>query len=401
MGKCVSVIWRVVPYHEARFNAAIQMGLDVTVIEVVGQNPVMRWSERERAQFPIIRPNERGWAGGARSRQRWLWQKLEELTPRIVAVQGWADWAALTTIGWALRRDAAIIVMSESNEHDRPRRAVVEWCKAKILKLCDAALVGGEKHAEYLERLGFPRERIAFGHNVVDNAHFALPRESAPIDDGFTSASYFLVVARLVPEKNIATIIRAYARYRSATKISPWRLVICGTGPEEASLRSLTRHFGLEDDVRFMGFCSYELLPAIYQHAGALVHLSTSEPWGLVVNEALAAGLPVIVSRCCGCCSELVRDGVNGFIVDPLDTERVAELMSALAEGRYDRSMLVEAGKQIIASFGPERFGEGLREAIRLADKARSKQTDGVGKLVASAVTMALLKMDRYQRNRL
>ena len=79
------------------------------------------------------------------------------------------------------------------------------------------------------------------------------------------------------------------------------------------------------------GFKQYHDLPAYYGLAGAFVHTSTVEQWGLVVNEAMAAGLPVLVSRNCGCAADLVQDGVNGFAFDPLDGDRMAALLTKVA----------------------------------------------------------------------
>ena len=118
------------------------------------------------------------------------------------------------------------------------------------------------------------------------------------------------------------------------------------------------------------GFKPYDELPVYYALAKAFVHPSTSEQWGLVVNEAIASGLPVIVSNGCGCVPELV-DG-NGFTFDPFDEHELATRllqMNALTDD--ERQQLGEVSYTIAANFAPDRFGEGLEQAATVAANAR------------------------------
>ena len=93
----------------------------------------------------------------------------------------------------------------------------------------------------------------------------------------------------------------------------------------ERPWKELSAALGVSDTVHWPGFLQYEQLPAAYQFAGAFVHPARREPWGLVVNEAAAAGLPLLVGQHVGAACELVRDGENGFLVNPDDVERVRE----------------------------------------------------------------------------
>ena len=118
------------------------------------------------------------------------------------------------------------------------------------------------------------------------------------------------------------------------------------------------------------GFRQIDELPRFYACAGCFIHASTTEQWGLVVNEAMACGLPVIVSERCGCAQDLVQDGVNGFRFDPLDTERLAELMATMSGTGFDLRGFGAASRKIIANWGPERFGEGFKSAAQTAMRA-------------------------------
>jgi glycosyltransferase involved in cell wall biosynthesis len=128
------------------------------------------------------------------------------------------------------------------------------------------------------------------------------------------------------------------------------------------------RELGLAGAVRLPGFIQYEALPSYYGLAGAFVHASTSEQWGLVVNEAMASGLPVLVSERCGCAPDLVEDGINGSTFDPHDVEELAGLMQRVAAMTDQRRLAMgRAGQRIVADWGPERFADGLMRAVQVA----------------------------------
>jgi 1,2-diacylglycerol 3-alpha-glucosyltransferase len=121
------------------------------------------------------------------------------------------------------------------------------------------------------------------------------------------------------------------------------------------------------------GFKQYDELPAYYALAKAFVHASATEQWGLVVNEASASGLPVIVSNCCGCVPELVQE--NGFTFDPMNQHELASRLFEMASlSDEERERLGQASHRIATNFGPNRFGEGLKRAATMAiDLPQSK----------------------------
>src|SRR5690606_18401005 len=124
-----------------------------------------------------------------------------------------------------------------------------------------------------------------------------------------------------------------------------------------------------------------------YADAGAFVHASTTEQWGLVVNEAMACGLPVLVSNRCGCAPDLVKEGVNGWTFDPTDPATLAELMTTLASlPETERDALGAAGKRIIANWGPERFATGLIAAATRALRVGPKRAGWLDRLLLYAL---------------
>jgi glycosyltransferase involved in cell wall biosynthesis len=130
-------------------------------------------------------------------------------------------------------------------------------------------------------------------------------------------------------------------------------------------------------------------LPAYYGLANAFIHASTTEQWGLVVNEAMASGLPVLVSNRCGCATDLVQEGVNGFTFDPHNVEQLAQLMLKISACQDVRmSAFGDASRTIISKWGPERFALGLQGAVRQALAVGPKRAGITDRLVLRALSL-------------
>jgi glycosyltransferase involved in cell wall biosynthesis len=229
-----------------------------------------------------------------------------------------------------------MVLMSDSQYHDERRVWWKERFKRSFVRRFRAGFVAGTNHAAYLTRLGMPRDRIFLGYDVVDNEHFASGSDAARADVARVRAvlqlpdRYFLTCARFVPKKNLAVLLYAYAGYRQAAAGEPYDLVLVGDGPLRPMLTSLARELGLLPHVHMPGFMQYHELPPYYGLAAAFVLPSVQEQWGLVVNEALAAGLPVLASRVCGCVPDLLGD-TPAAIFEPFDAAALADIMQRRA----------------------------------------------------------------------
>jgi glycosyltransferase involved in cell wall biosynthesis len=154
-------------------------------------------------------------------------------------------------------------------------------------------------------------------------------------------------------------------------------LVVAGSGPELSRLRSLERELAL-DDVKWPGFLQYEQLPLYYGLASAFVHPAKSEPWGLVVNEAAASGLPLIVSDRAGARYELLKQGENGLLFDPFDSNSICQSLLRITEcPRAAREKMAYNSSAIAKDWGPSRFGRELLAAARLDNRAYGAGTGG------------------------
>lgn len=368
----VALIWaNFGPYHMARARALASKCL-LFPIEVAARQRQYGWRTERNGFQPAIRTLSPG-ALEDQSALRLaaaVYRTLEGCQPDVVMVPGWRELWSVSAVLWVRLHRRRAILMSESTFEDRPRSRCKEWLKSQLVRrLAEAASVGGTRHAAYLERLGIDRNQIALGYDSVDNEFFAartdeLRRSGAAADFGLPPA-YFLYVGRLAPEKNLDRLLGAFRRYVSGG--GDWSLVLVGDGPQAEQLRSHSVARASEGRVRFAGFKNGSALIPYYAFAGCLVLPSTSEPWGLVVNEAMASGLPVIVSSRCGCSPELVEHGSNGYVFDPADEEALAELMRRVAtETEAVRTAMGRRSSEIIANYTPERWAS---EVMRLVEQ--------------------------------
>ena len=371
------VFHRFGPYHVARLKAAAGH-FRVLAIEESAHTSEYDWNEvtgeNEFQRLTLVRRGEVSGGLLAREIARRVRVALARHRPGAIAIPGWSDPAALAALAWGLENEVPVIVMSESTAFDERRHAWKEAVKSKIVRLCSAALVGGTPHAEYLAKLGLRGEWIFTGYDAVDNDYFAIGAEAARADEAAVRLRcnlpprYFLASSRFVEQKNLPVLLSAYATYRHEAGDGAWKLVLLGDGPMRAQLVEMIAALDIAADVFLPGFKQYAELPAYYGLAGAFIHASTREPWGLVVNEAMAAGLPVLVSDRCGCAQDLVAPGENGDVFDPARPDALAELMANVAQSPPPRrSEMAAASRRIVDKWSPSNFARQLALAVSAA----------------------------------
>ncbi len=232
-------------------------------------------------------------------------------------------------------------------------------------------LIPGPSHIHSFVQWGIPPAKLFFSVSVVDNDWFfhcarALrPRREEIRRELGLPEKFFLGVGRQVPKKNWTMCLEAYRQYRARSNSSGWGLVLVGEGPSQSLLKDLVQREQIPGVV-FPGIVQGAALVAYY--VLAQVHVLPSlhgETWGLVVNEAMACGLPVLVSEQCGCAESLVRNGVNGWTFSPHRPEELAERMQRMAglpDDEYRK--MASASEEIIRAWGLEQFVQGVEAAL-------------------------------------
>jgi 1,2-diacylglycerol 3-alpha-glucosyltransferase len=373
------------PYHLARLRATAlrlrERGSQLIAVEIASTEQRYPWRQsRSDEPFKWItlfpgRMLETITAGNCRAA---MTEVLDQENPDAVAIAGYARAESMGAARWARWRGIPSILMSESQKIDRPHVWWKEMIKKKRLEWFDAALVGGPTHRDYLVHLGMPSRCIASGYNAVDNNFFATSalhwRSATNGCLGVPPAPYFLAVCRLVPEKNLIRLIKAFSRYRArCDSDAAWDLVICGNGPILSQLERVIAASGSRSMIHCPGFLQSESLARWYAHAGAFVLPSVSEPWGLVVNEAAASGLPLLVSSRAGCAPILVPEprGTTGSQFDPLDVSAISENLTWMASlAPKERFEMGRRAADTVSHWAPSRFAQGLLEALDLAQRS-------------------------------
>ena len=367
---------RLGPYHLARLEAAGQR-MTLTCLELLTHDKTYAWEVTEGAEhFRRVRLFGLGEEGASTLEVvRRVHAALDEANPQTVAVPGWAAPLALAALDWCASRRRPVVMMSESTVGDAPRHFLKEAIKRRLVGGFSAAgLVGGQPHAEYLKTLGVPAQRVFVGYDAVDNTHFATGADAARAQGETLRASldlparYFLASNRFVEKKNLPGLLTAYAGYRARVGERAWELVLLGDGPLRPQIERQRAELGLQSSLHLPGFKQYQDLPAYYALAGGFVHASLSEQWGLVVNEAMASGLPVLVSNRCGCAPDLVEEGRNGWTFDPTDLSALSAAMEKFSSlANESLNAMGQTSRALVAAWSPEAFAEGLSRAVDAA----------------------------------
>lgn len=271
----------------------------------------------------------------------------------------------ITIVLRLIKPKLSLILFSDSKKDDFPRYWWKEKYKTQLLKSYKTALVAGNIHKRYLLELGMDSNSVFLGYDVVDNNKFH-PKHIKKLSRPITN-NYFLAVNRFISRKNILLVISAYAKYRQNMGSAAWDLLLCGDGELRPQIEQKIAELNLQDVVHLPGFLPQQQLLPYFAHASCFIHSSLTEQWGLVVNEAMAAGLPVLVSKTCGCFEELVIEGVNGFGFDPNNSEQLTNLMIDISQEKFNLEQLSRNALKHIQNFSPDYFATGLKQAIHYA----------------------------------
>lgn len=313
------------PYHHDRLRALAAAGYEVHAIELASVSRDYAW-EREAGSSYTTQIIDTG--GGKLSRLSVLNRLLRACFASkardifFCHYENGVVLAATLILRLARRR---VYTMIDSKFDDYARVLWREVVKSLYLSPYKGALTASRRSREYLHLLGFRRRPVALGYDTIDIRRFAAATIGSSEEHDFAMRP-FLVVARLVPKKNISMILNAFAHYRS-TVGGGRELHIIGYGPDREELEARARQLRIDDLVHFHGLQPSDAVARHLASSLALILASTEEQFGLVVNEALAAGVPVIVSSAAGAADELIRNLGNGVIVNPHDRDSIVQAM--------------------------------------------------------------------------
>jgi glycosyltransferase involved in cell wall biosynthesis len=293
-----------------------------------------------------------------------LWRRVITLVQDVfkypsdlVVMPGYhrTEYWAMLLICILLRRKRA--VFCDSTEFDRPKSDWRELAKRVFFSGCDGFFCYGIRSKEYLLKYGAEESKIIYRYQAAALPHEYDPAEVLARYESQASTARkvhrFTYVGRFSVEKGINDLLEAFAKLHA--KRNDVRLDLVGAGPLREELAARVSELHMEQVVTFLGAKNINEIAELFIQSTALVLPSHSEPWGLVVNESLSYGCPVVVSNVCGCVPDLVIDGITGYSFEVGDIAALSQAMLSATEMAADRVAVAKQCLDVISEFTPNR----------------------------------------------
>ncbi|MDQ0279281.1 glycosyltransferase involved in cell wall biosynthesis [Arthrobacter silviterrae] len=278
----------------------------------------------------------------------------------VFVLSGWHDLIYWQLLLLAKCAGIATVGFYESTLETQTRKSgFAAFFRSLFFRSLDAVVTPGIAATEALSAMGLESRKIVQGFNAIDVELFS----KTDSDSRYTQnpGHNFIFVGRLIALKNVGNIIRAF----ESVADSEDRLTIVGDGECKNSLRNLTAELGLQDRVNFLGSLNNDELPAVLARQSTLILVSSTEVWGLVVNEALASGLHVVVGRNCGVSRSVAH--MRGVFITEIDIDSIS---TAMARSRSE--WMGRISDPEILRFSPIEFAECFKLAIQKSIDGRS-----------------------------
>ena len=295
---------------------------------------------------------------------------IREFKPTVVNLTGYYDLASWAILFYCKINNIKTVLSNESTAGDHTRNSIKEFIKSLIIKQFDGFFNFGTLSKDYLLSLGGNPKQMLVNRNCVDNLAIRNIYEKSIINRiseqkklGLCSKN-FIFVGRLIDYKNLFHFLEAFELAQKSSN-QDWGVIILGDGELKNDLQS----FVIENNIQKVSFqqgVSWQQVPEYLALSDVLVLPSYSEPWGLVVNEAMACGLPVLVSQKCGCSIDLVQHGENGFTFSPENLEEFIHLLEKfMIMDEMSLRKMGEISEQIIQEYSPENVGKEMYEGFK------------------------------------
>jgi glycosyltransferase involved in cell wall biosynthesis len=361
------------PYRIPVFNAlAKQEGIDLHVIFLSETDSTQRqwlvYKNEIRFSYEVLPAWRWRWRSWHILLNRGTWRALSRFRPDSILSGGYNHAAFWEALAWAKLHSSHFAAWIESTSQDqRNSNALTRTVKRLFVRNCGAFVVPGKSSFEYVNSMGVLAERIHTAPNAVDNrlfatlAHTVRERAAECSTELGLPPRYFLYAGRIIPQKGVFQLLEAYTQLAPELR-SQIGLVFVGEGAAKKELMERAAKI-YPSTVIFPGFAQRDQLAAFYALSEVLVFPTLSDPWGLVVNEAMACGLPIIASDVAGSTADLVQNEKNGFVIPAGNVENLAEAMAAFARDPKLASHMGACSARLIQSFSPESCAAGLAAA--------------------------------------
>jgi len=369
---CIALVANIpTPYSIAAWNHLARLTEDTLAVRFMAPSNGRRtWrvpmDEMEFDWQFLSHSNSGGLVAGITAGLRLL-VFLMRRRPRAVICAGYDTFAAWVSLAWCRLFRRRLVLCLDSNARDRrPRSMVRAWLKRVFVSNAGAIAALGKAASQYARQLGAREEQIVVVPFGGDTKFFA--RESGKVDAAHEKQflswppRLILYAGRLVPEKGVFVLLEAF---RSISARHPETgLIFVGHGPAQKDMKEFCRRCALER-VYFLEPQEYKRMPYFYALADLLVLPTLSDPYGYVVIEAFACGVPAIVSRVAGVCDDVIFEGETGFTVSPGKARELVEKICYLLDDHALRTRMRANCRRVARGYSPETCAEGLFATAR------------------------------------
>ena len=368
--KILIVLRNIGPYHNSRFESLIKSKLDLTVLETRPDSQEYLWGKSNNYNYKVYKfpkslfPEE---DSPNKVIDSFYKKFIPSIDPDVLISVGWADRSYQRLLLYGNTFKIPVIIVSDSIikvEKNKRRIFIKEFIKKIILRGYSSAFVAGTESKDYLLRLGFDESKIFSPWDVIDNNFY---KNHSP-DHNITKNNYFLCVSRLLERKNLLNLIKSYSDYQNHG--GKWGLKIIGSGDQYTKLIKMSEIIKNKEDFEIINWLQIDELVDFYKNSSAFILPSFFDNWGLVVNEAIASGLPCIISKNCGCAVDLIKHNNTGLIFDPHNTKELSLCMKKIEnQNKKEREKMVSLARHNLENFNLESFSINLKKAINQAIK--------------------------------
>ncbi len=302
------------------------------------------------------------------SRAKGLLREVIKFKPNVVNLTGYYDPATWLVLIYCKIKGIKTILSNESTSGDHKRNKILESIKSFIITKYDGYFNFGTRSKNYLIGLGGDPKKMLVNRNCVDNFNINRIYElTIPLKHSIKKSlklpeKNFIFVGRLIDDKNLLRMLEAFMIAQRKIN-SDWGIIILGDGEQKEELTDYISNHKISN-ISFHEGVAWDKVPYYLALGEVLVLPSYSETWGLVVNEAMACGLPVMVSENCGCAEDLVQDGKNGFTFSPYDVEKMTEIFLKFMSNEVDLAKMGGISKEIIKNYSLENVAEEMYDSF-------------------------------------
>lgn len=295
-----------------------------------------------------------------------LFDVANRIQPDVIIGPSIVFSAGALGLRWAKQNDKKFVMFDDGKTSQIKRNPLVQYIKDTLIGQSDGLWLPSPFYDVEYTATQRNNAHLFYGFDCIDNSLFHYQTERN------YNHNVIVCVARLVPIKNIDRLLHAWQRVEQQN--ANYTLRFIGSGPEYETLQQLKNSLGLKR-VEFAGVIANDELPEVYYNADALILSSIWESWGLVINEAMAAGLPILSTNRANAAETLMKDGINGFCFDPYNVEDIAGAIlkfTALSAPQKE-----EMGKQSsakIARMDYNYMGQQLLEALNVMRQQQKRK---------------------------